>query len=79
MTPMTLRSVSMTKVLRFTGMSPPPRLTPKMSATVRSGSERRGKSKLYLSENCFCFSTVSAEMPTRWPPASSNSFFRSRK
>ena len=32
-----------------------------------------------LSENCFCFSTGSALMPTGWAPTASNSAVRSRK
>ena len=43
MTDSTVRSVSMTKVLRLTGVIEiPPRFTPKVSATVRSTSDSSG-------------------------------------
>ena len=68
MTSRTVRSVSMTKVIRLTLRKLTLRFTPSWAATARSGSDRSGKPSDSFSSNCFCLSTVSALMPTGWAP-----------
>ncbi len=77
----TVRSVSMTKVVRLTGISLPsrPRFTPNLAATAPPVSDSSGKSNRCVSAKRACLSTASVLIPTGDAPRAVNSPAMSRK
>ena len=73
-----VRSVSITNVVRLLGNGPR-RFTPNCFAMLRCGSESNGKPREFFWSKFFCRSTGSALIPARPAPSSANSAARSRK